>query len=335
MLTINKDCLPAIKRVCKIAPAKSANSAFECVHARTQDGRLILTCGDGVVESTISIPADIDVDIEFMVNAQKFTQSIHATNGGKIELKDDLVIKQGRRRFTIKTLNADAYPFFNDDDFKSINLSVEDIKKAVDKVSFCAAVNDVRYFLNGVLLAECAVATNGHRMAVTKTNFDGNVIVPIEAIKKFDLGVGIVKVSESAIRFDNTTEVFTCKLIDGKFPDYKRVIPNKFNNEAVVNRAEFVDALKAVIISAPTDSKTIHLKFDQESIMETSVKNSSSASVGFDAGCEGAFEFHVNSSYLLDAFNALQSDSVTLFFADNAIVIDQDGLNLVIMRVRA
>lgn len=335
MFTIEKEQLATIKKICKISPNKSSNQAFECVHISAKDNAVTFTCGDGTSETSATIASDTTLNFDIMVSALKFSQSISATNGGVVELKDDLIIKNGRRRFSIKTIDPELFPFFKDPISESPQMNVNELMTLVDSVSFSAAVADVRYMLNGVHIGKHAVATNGHRMALVEVSsqIDDFVTIPIEAIKKMDMSSGDVFLSKSNISVIGDHEYFKCKLIDGQYPSYERVIPSDLDKHVTVNRIDFIDALKAAIVSAPSDNKMVRFIAGDESRLESVVNGVSSATIGFDCECNHNVESGFNSSYLLDAFNAVQSECITMQFNDTAMMIDQDGIKIIVMRV--
>ena len=329
MFKIEKSQIETIKHVCKSAASRHMNQAFECVliNADSNSGVVVLTAGNGTIEMSSSLSCEVKSSFVIAVNAQKFMQSVESCGDPDVSLKDQLIVKSGRRQFKIQTVTADAYPQFPESvDENKLDISASDLISTIKSVSFAAAKNDVRYVLNGVHIGDDAVATNGHRMSYTSLNLKGSAIVDIDAVNRIPPTItGDVYLSDNVLSIVNEFESFKCKLIDGKYPDYKSVIPKEFNHEVTVNRLDFIDALKAARINAP-ESGNVAIKFCNESIINSRSGKQEDAAIGFDCETSSDFDMGFNSSYLIEALSVLNCDSVEMKFTDNLVYIESDGI---------
>lgn len=333
MITIDKSQIDAIKRVCKAASTKNPIQYFENILLEANENSLKMTAGDGIVEISASIKVDVKSGFSICVNAAKFSQSVDACKGGSITVKDLMTVKNGRRSFKLQTLPSENYPSYQD----AINEDKIDIKPieiidAIKSVSFAASKNDVRSFLNGVFIGEDAVATNGHRMSVFPIGLKSSAIVSIEAVNKIPLeATGDVFLSSNVLSIIDSDFSFKCKLIDGRYPDYKKVIPTKFKHSINIDSAHLKDAIKAAQINAP-DSGNILLIFGAESSIKSASGKKEEALIGLDCESDSEFEMAFNSSYLIDVMNSVTSESITINFSESQAIIEDGGqINVISM----
>ena len=260
-------------------------------------------------------------------------------DGCRIKLEqngDRVVLSAGRSRFTLATLPASEFPVVENIELvESVTLPEATLKELMDRTAFAMAHQDVRYYLNGMLLdlrehvLRC-VATDGHRLALAETKINTQVtaprqvIVPRKGINElqglFEPGEGTVELefARNHLRVRRSGVTFTSKLIDGRFPDYEAVIPIGADKEVRVQRDDFRAALqRAAILSnekyrgvklevAPNRLRIVaHNPEQEEAVEEVEAKTGvAELSVGF------------NVNYLLDALAAIGSDEVLLCLRD-------------------
>lgn len=247
-----------------------------------------------------------------------------------------VTISAGRSRFTLATLPATEFPVIENIELvERVTLSEAILKELMERTGFAMAHQDVRYYLNGMLLdlrdhvLRC-VATDGHRLALAETRIDAKVttprqvIVPRKGINElqglFESGDGTVDLefARNHLRVRRGDVTFTSKLIDGRFPDYEAVIPIGADKEVRVQRDDVRAALqRAAILSnekyrgvklevSPNRLRIVaHNPEQEEAIEEVEAKTGvSDLSVGF------------NVNYLLDALSAINSEEVLLCLRD-------------------
>ena len=299
-----------------------------------------LTGTDLEVEMIARTDADELEPGEVTIPARKLFDICRALPDGsriKLEQKGDRVsVSSGRSRFTLATLPATEFPAIENIELvERVSLPEATLKELMDRTSFAMANQDVRYYLNGMLLdlrehALRCVATDGHRLALAETQIETQVaaprqvIVPRKGINElqglFEPGDGVVELefarNHLRVRRDGVT--FTSKLIDGRFPDYEAVIPIGADKEVRVQRDDVRAALqRAAILSnekyrgvklevAPNRLRIVaHNPEQEEAIEDVEAQTGvSDLSVGF------------NVNYLLDALGALSGEEVMLCLRD-------------------
>ena len=326
-------------------------------------GGVALTGTDLEVEMVARTEAD-DLDPgEVTVPARKLFDIVRALPDG-VTIKFDqsgerAVVSAGRSRFTLATLPATEFPVIENIELvERVSLSEATLKSLMERTSFAMAHQDVRYYLNGMLLdlretsLRC-VSTDGHRLALAETKLDTRttasrqIIVPrkgvIELQGLFEAGDGVVELEfgRNHLRVKRGGVTFTSKLIDGRFPDYEAVVPISADKEVRANCDELRAALqRAAILSnekyrgvklevSPNKLRIVaHNPEQEEAVEEVEAKTGvSELSVGF------------NVNYLLDALGALTGDDVMLCLRDgqSSCLIkkpDSDETRHVIMPLR-
>jgi len=235
---------------------------------KSENSELTITATDLEVELKTKAIITSDSDQEFTLPARKLIDICKALPGNTdIDINYDgnkAVIKCGRSRFTLSTLPAQDFPSIEANVSKErFSLPEKLLKHLIDKTQFAMAQQDVRYYLNGMLLEIKegmirTVATDGHRLALSEapfeTDFDVEVIIPRKAIMELgrlltdsDNDVKI-EVSTNHVRVDIDNVSFTTKLIDGKYPDYRGVLPRTTENKMEADREVLKQALSRTSI---------------------------------------------------------------------------------------
>jgi DNA polymerase-3 subunit beta len=239
---------------------------------KVADGRLSFTGTDLEVEMVATTEAEKLDDGEITIPARKLFDIVKALpDGAKIELKlngDRVSLNAGRSRFTLTTLPASEFPTVDEIELvEKVSLPEEVLRDLMERTSFAMANQDVRYYLNGMLLdlqehtLRC-VATDGHRLAMKETQLQSSVttrrqiIIPRKGVNELvgllEAGDGEVELEfgRNHLRVRRGDVVFTSKLIDGRFPDYEAVIPLGADKAATLDREVLRGALqRAAILS--------------------------------------------------------------------------------------
>ncbi|ABV85331.1 DNA polymerase III subunit beta [Shewanella pealeana] len=273
----------------------------------------------------------------------------------KIEQQENrLLLRSGRSRFTLATLPAEEYP--NVDAFEAeieFTLKQGTMKSLIDATQFSMANQDVRYYLNGLLLETegnvlRAIATDGHRLALSHRMIEASlpekqVIVPrkgvLELMRSFeadDLDVTIA-IGDNAIRATTATAVFTSKLVDGRFPDYRRVLPKGGDKVVIASRLQLKQALLRASILSNEKFRGVRVQLENNLIKITANNpEQEEAEEILDVEYENTpLEIGFNVSYLLDVLNNLPSDDVRITLIDgnsSALIdnhIEQDSMYVV------
>ena len=315
-----------------------------------RDGQLSVTATDLEVELVAQAEIDVEDGGEITVSGRKLLDICKALpEGSDIHFSlsgEKLSVRAGRSKFNLATLPAAEFPVVEDIKAgQTISVSQEALGHLIEKTHFSMAQQDVRYYLNGMLLETSgrhlrAVATDGHRLALCQVELDGadfeeqQVIVPRKGVLELqrlmsgegdlniELGSNHIRIQLEGIRF-------TSKLIDGKFPDYDRVIPKESVNELKANRSEFRDALQRTAILSNEKYRGIRLVIrDSGVILQAHNPEQEEAEEELEVEYSGEdIEIGFNVNYLLDALGAVEGDIVTLSVQDSnsSCLIRQPG----------
>lgn len=249
--------------------------------------------------------------------------------------ENKLLLRCGRSRFSLATLPAEEYP--NVDDFNSdivFSLKQGTLKSLIDATQFSMANQDVRYYLNGLLLETedstlRSVATDGHRLALSHRAIEASlpqkqVIVPRKGVMelsrlldKDDQAISIA-IGDNAIRASNEDAVFTSKLVDGRFPDYRRVLPKGGDKTVIASRNALKQALNRASILSNEKFRGVRLQFEQDLLRITANNpEQEEAEEIIDVEYQSEpLEIGFNVSYLLEVLNNLPSEDVRITLLD-------------------
>lgn|SRR3990167_2788266 len=261
--------------------------------------------------------------------------------------KNCVVVKSERSRFTMSTMPADDFPSVGAlEDHLVFQILQKDFSTILHQTAFAMAQQDVRYYLNGMLFAieECrfkVVATDGHRLALNQIKIDVSptqttqVIVPYKAIMELmrllkDSEQTIhVNISHHHIRITSNDFIFTSKLLEGRFPDYQRVIPKTGDKIITVHR----DTLKQALLRTAVlcNEKARGVRFELQNNLLKLFSNNPKHEVAeeeIDVNYHGPqFEICFNINYLIDVLSVLRSESVRLTLIDTNHGVRIDDLD--------
>lgn len=315
---------------------------------------LSLTGTDLEVEilSHLSIDGAVEVPGATTVPAKKLfdiCKSLPDQSQIEFSLQDQkVIIRSGRSRFSLSTLPAAEFPKVEESQQDlSFELTQKEFKRLLDRSSFAMAQNDVRYYLNGLLLELSpgilrSVATDGHRLATCSLPIDHGATSVVRSIvpHKGILGLGRlfddsdtpvqVVLGSNHIRVKTGDYVFTSKLVDGKFPDYERVIPRNGNKVVVADRQELREVLHRASILSNEKYRGVRLCLT-DSNLEVTANNPTEqeeAEENISVNYQGdALEIGFNVTYVLDVLDVLNNDQVKITASDanSSALIEEFG----------
>ncbi|GLO59494.1 DNA polymerase III subunit beta [Vibrio sp. MACH09] len=330
---------------------------------KVENNTLYMTATDLEVELVAHIALEGDFEAgSITVPSRKFLDICRG-------LPDDAVIsfssdgervqlRSGRSRFSLATLPAADFP--NIEDWQSeveITLSQAELRALVDKTQFSMANQDVRYYLNGMLFEVegttlRSVATDGHRMAVAQTTLGADftqqqIIVPRkgvqELVKLLDAPENSVtlQIGQSNVRAEVNNFTFTSKLVDGRFPDYRRVMPQSSNKTLEAGCDELRQCFSRAAILSNEKFRGVRVNLaDTEMRITANNPEQEEAEEVLDVSFQGDdLEIGFNVSYVLDVLNTLRCDKVRISMSDaNASALienaDDDSAMYVVMPIR-
>ncbi len=273
--------------------------------------------------------------------------------------QEKLVLKGGKSRFTLQTLPAQDFPLVQEaaNFGPAFSIPQKTLKSLLGQVAFAMAVQDIRYYLNGILfVAEgkqlSLVATDGHRLAFASATLDvevpkQEVILPRKTVLELqrllsdgDGAIGMQFASNQA-KFSFGAMEFVTKLVEGKFPDYNRVIPRGHANSLTLGRAPLLASLQRTAIMTSDKFKGVRLNIEPGSLRVTSNNAEQEEAVDeLDVDYGGApIEIGFNVTYLIDALASMQQDMVQIALADGSssaliTIPENESFKYVVMPMR-
>ena len=246
-------------------------------------------------------------------------------------------INAGRSSFRLPTLPVEDFPAISSNDMPvNFTLTAADLRDLVDTTRFAISNEETRYYLNGIYLHKaedgnlCAVATDGHRLALTRQSLPTgasqmpSVILPRKAVSELrkllddhdgDVSIGL---SETRAKFGFGAVRLTSKLIDGTFPDYTRVIPGGNDRIMQVDASSFSAAVDRVSTISSEKSRSVKMGL-KAGVLTLSASNTdaSSAMEELEVSYNGPeMDIGFNARYLLDIAGQVNNDIVEFALAD-------------------
>lgn len=347
------DLLKPLQQVSGVVEKRQTLPVLSNVLMVVENGKLTLTGTDLEVELVAF--TDIQGECsegEITVPARKLLdlcKSLPAASEIDFKLEGSKAsLRAGKKsRISLVTLPANDFPNLEEGvGAFSFTIAQSALKRLIDKTAFAMAQQDVRYYLNGMLFEVTSgrlrtVATDGHRLALcdadATTNSDERmqVIVPRKGVQELarllsdDQGDVTITMGSNHIRATMANVTFTSKLVDGKFPDYERVLPKGGNKIVLINREELRQSLSRVAILSNEKYRGVALKLTPD-LLRVSANNTDQEEAEDDLTIEYTgddFEIAFNVQYLLDVLSALDNASVQLTLGDagsSALIRESD-----------
>ncbi len=248
-----------------------------------------------------------------------------------------LILKGGKSKFTLQTLPAEDFPLVQEAANFGPKFSVpqKTLKDLLGQVSFSMAVHDIRYYLNGILfVAEgkqlSLVATDGHRLAFASATLDvevpkQEVILPRKTVLEMQRllsdaeGAIEMQFASNQAKFSFGGMEFVTKLVEGKFPDYNRVIPKNHKNAIVLGRQPLLASLQRTAILTSDKFKGVRLNIDPGTLRVASNNAEQEEAVDeLDIDYSGdSIEIGFNVTYLIDVLTNMEQDMVKVELSDS------------------
>ena len=309
---------------------------------KVSEDALWLTGTDLEVELISSIALEGEfTEGETTVPAKKLLDICRGLNeGSDISFTVDgnkAIIRSGRGRYSLSTLSANDYPNLEDWEGEvEFEVTRSDLKQLIDSTAFSMAQQDVRYYLNGMSLETegnivRSVATDGHRLALSKLESESlnlpsrQVIIPRKGVLEIsrlieddDKGLKI-QIGSNHIRIFSQEFIFTSKLVDGRFPDYRRVLPKDCDKSVSSGKETLKQAFSRVAILSNEKFKGVRLNLDENELKITANNpEQEEAEEIVDVAYSGeSLEIGFNVAYLIDVLNALKAEEVTIALSDS------------------
>ena len=344
-----------------IVDKKNSLPILSNILIEAEDNQLVLYSTDMDISIIEKINCDVMEKGATTINSQMLYDIVRKiddnseieiiSNNGKL-----LTLRSSGSRFSLACLPKEDYPIIEKDNSGiNININSKILFKLIDKTKFAISNEETRYFLNGLYFnvtndenknVVTLVGTDGHRLAKFSHEIAGQidqvfgVIIPKKTIYELtkllsEINTDIeISISSNKIIFIIEDIVFISKLIDGNFPDYKRVIPKENNNILKINRDKLLSAVDRVSTIANEKSPVIKFKLLKNILNLNTINNeSSTASEDLIINYDGAeFEIGFNSKYIMDILNNLEDNEISINLKDSSspvIAKENSNTNLV------
>ncbi len=268
---------------------------------------------------------------------QEILRSLPDTTEVSLVLEDKrLQVRAGKSRFSLQTLPADDFPrmTISEGETRQFAISQKAFRQLLGKTQYAMAAQDVRYYLNGLLLLVDgkelrAVATDGHRLAFASVGIEAELprqemILPRKTVLELnrllvDTDDALnVTLTANQVRFAFGNIVLVSKLIDGKFPDYERVVPASLRNHMKVGRQTLMQAMQRAAILTNEKFRGVRVVLGENSlklIAANAEQEEAQEEIEVEYAGE-AIDVGFNVGYLLDVLNNVQADEIQWSFND-------------------
>ena len=344
--------LKPVQAIIGIVERKQSLPILSNVLIEKKGGALRFIATDLEIQITAEISAveQNETTEEITVAAKKLQDILRVIpDGSKINLDIQdgrLQVKANKSRFNLQTLPAQDFPKMVEqlEQTGSIQLEQGQLKNLFAMVQYSMAQQDIRYYLNGVLLviegkSLKMIATDGHRLAYTSTKLETEyakheIILPRKTVNELlkllsDSNEKIaLDLWQNQIRITFSNITLTSKIIDGKFPDYDRVIP-KYTNHLTLDRLAILQALQRAAILSNEKFRGVRFVLTEKNLRIIS-SNSEQEEAQEDMETDyhgGALDIGFNVNYLLDGLNNSTQQTTTFSFGDpnSSILITEPG----------
>jgi DNA polymerase-3 subunit beta len=332
--------LTPLQAVIGVVERKQTMPILANVLLAAKGGKLSITATDLEVELVASSDVDVQRAGDVTVPGRKLLDICRALpEGTEITLdlnNEKMQVRARKSRFSLSTLPAAEFPTVEEINAEqTLQLAQKDFKRLLDKTHFSMAQQDVRYYLNGLLLETSAkilrtVATDGHRLALCEIELpEGGkpgqqVIVPRKGVMELQRILGnddtnlAVSIGSNHIRVQIADVRFTSKLIDGRFPEYSRVIPNQPPRLVGAVREDLRHALQRAAILSNEKYRGIRFALKPNTlVIQAHNPEQEEAEEEVEVNYPGEeLEIGFNVNYLLEALAAVDGEEVQVGLTD-------------------
>ncbi|WP_016954727.1 DNA polymerase III subunit beta [Catenovulum sp. SX2] len=356
-----------------LKPLQLATGTVERRHTLPILSNVLLDINDGVLSITgtdleVELVASVELvqasdDGQITVPAKKLFDICKGLSDSALiefSLTDTkLQIKSGRSKYSLSTLPAKDFP--NLEEWASeINFAVKqkDLKTMIDRTAFSMANQDVRYYLNGMSLETSGnqircVTTDGHRLALMRLDLENEsldesqVIIPRKGVTEISRLIEdsddnvYISIGSNHIRLSSGSFTFTSKLVDGRFPDYRRVLPKGGDKEIIADKGYIKQAFARAAILSNEKFRGVRLNLASGELTITATNPEQEvAEEVVEVNYQGSeLEIGFNVAYIIDVLNSLESDEVKITLGDansSALIEDNqdDAAIYVVMPMR-
>jgi len=332
---------------------KDASQITSHIFFQSLNGQCLVKATDSEIGLQVTTEyIQIDHEGSFTANGKKLLDIVRILKDDEITLElldSTLIIKQPHSKFKLPTFDATAFPLFPTIENKpQISLDSHSLIQNIKKISPAIDTNNPKFELNGALVNIKAdktdlVGTDTRRLAITTISGNSeeelSIIVPKKAIleiQKLFLDAITIFYDETNLIITNDNYFFYTRLINGKFPDYERIIPKSIKHHIVLPKKEMINAIKMIT----TISQEIKMTLMQEKIVFNSLTSDNieaKTELELVTGLDEKFEFSFNSRYLLDFLSQIDGETFELGINEPSLpfIVKDDNFVTIIMPIVA
>jgi len=339
-----------INRETLLKPLSSVTSIVERRHTlpilsnlllEAKDNQIVLTATDLEMQISLAVNTNVGGNLSTTISAKKLLdicRSLPDNSEINMATSDSRVqVKAGKSRFNLQTLPAADYPVMTKAQTVAstlIKISQNSLKRLFKQVEFAMAQQDIRYYLNGLLFEVSGnqlniVGTDGHRLSFTSTELTASyekqeIILPrktvIELIKLLDESDEevAIEITSGQVNFSFGDIKLISKVIDGKFPDYTRVIPTGHQNSLTIDRTSILLSMQRASILSNEKYRGIRMVLGTNSLRLVSTNSEQEeAEEELEVNYTGdSLDIGFNVTYMIDVLNNVDTEQVIFSFAD-------------------
>ena len=339
--TTNDKLLGPLQQVTGIVERRHTLPILSNVLLTASGGKVDFLATDLEVQITSTASLEGNAEGAVTVGARKLydiLRSLPEDAEVSLEAKENrMTVKAGKSRFNLQTLAAADFPKMVEarEASKTLSLPQKALKDALGLVQFAMAVQDIRYYLNGVLFSVekdtlRVVATDGHRLSFASRALDGDhgsveAILPRKTVLELIKLLGdtddpvALAIGSNQVRFSFGGIEIVSKIVEGKFPDYQKVIPTTHKNRVSLDRTTLVQSLNRAAILSNEKIRGVRLVFTKDALSIICTNNEQEeAEEGLALDYDGdPLDIGFNISYLLDVLNHVDTSTVSVAMGDS------------------
>jgi DNA polymerase-3 subunit beta len=322
----------------EIIASKNAISILSNIYLEAKDGGLTIKATDRYVNFETKVPVMVLEEGSVTVYGEKFLGIINSVPEGEIEFEqidNKINIKSAvkKARFQLKSIASEKFPEFSASGKELFEIPIRDLKEMIVQTIFAISDDETRYFMNGVYFEKTEdkfvmVATDGRRLAFINKNVEGipdfsGIIIPPKILnillkRAGDEGMAGISITDKTIFIQFGSYKLSSVLIEGQFPNYKRVIPENQTNSFTVNRNEMLDALKRVSLLVEQKSHRLYLTLSFGSVSIYCEENDiGNAREEIPCKYDGEEDtIALNYRYLEEPFKVMSAEEISVLFSD-------------------
>ena len=323
----------------EIIASKNVISILSNIYFEAGDGNLTIKATDMKVNFETKAPVDVIESGSVTVYGDKFLGILNSIPDGEIEFdqgesKINIKTAVKKARFQLKSIASDKFPEFSSPAKNYFEIPVRDLKEMIMQTIFAISDDETRFFMNGVFFEKAEgkfvmVATDGRRLAfISKSapagveDFSGVIIPPkilnIVMKRAGDEGMAEISITDKTIFIKFGSYRLSSVLIEGQFPNYRRVIPETQTNSFTVKRLEMLDALRRVSLLVEQKSHRVYLGL-APGVLSVFCEENDIGNAREEIPCRYDGEeltIALNYRYLEEPFKVIPTEEISIHFTD-------------------